>query len=67
MSKTIKLRTTHEDCQWITPGKIYEAELIEQGQYDGLYRLKNPDFGEVLTGIKNSCHLGGESWEVVTE
>lgn len=67
MSKTIKLRTTHADCQWITPGKIYEAELIEQGQYDGLYRLKNPDFGEVLTSINHSCHLGGESWEVVTE
>ena len=67
MSNTIKLRTTHADCPGITPGKIYEAELVAKDGFDGLYRLKNPDFGEVLTAIENSCHLGGESWEVVTE
>lgn len=67
MSNTIKLRTNHADCPWITPGKIYEAEMIDKGKFEGLYRLKNPDFGEVLTGIENSSHLDGKSWEVVTE
>lgn len=59
----IKIRTDHDDTPWITPGKIYEAELVEG--YTKLYKFIG-DKGETNhTTLKNSLHIHGKDWEIV--
>jgi hypothetical protein len=63
VSHSIQIRTNCESCSYITPGKVYEARVL-----DHQIVLVIDDTGSPLkTRLPGSSHLNGQSWEVLQD
>lgn len=62
----MKLRTDYAETPWITPGKVYEAELVKTGKYQGMYKIDGELGSPFYTRLNHSCHIGGKDWEIVS-
>lgn len=63
----IKIRTDYTETPWITPGKVYEAELVKSGKYAGTYKANGELGSPFYTRLEHSIHIGGKDWEIVNE
>lgn len=62
-SEMLKIRTNCETCNYITPGKVYEARVL-----DHQIVLVIDDTGSPLkTRLPGSSRLNGQSWEVLQD
>jgi len=62
-SEMLKIRTNCETCNYITPGKVYEARVL-----DHQIVLVIDDTGLPLkTRLPGSSHLNGQSWKVLQD
>tara|TARA_R110000868_G_scaffold2590_4_gene18611 strand:+ start:1071 stop:1265 length:195 start_codon:yes stop_codon:yes gene_type:complete len=63
MSQNIQIRTTCETCKYITPGKVYEARVLDEQIV-----LVIDDTGSPLkTRLPGSSHLNGQVLEVLQD
>ena len=62
-SEMLKIRTNCETCNYITPGKVYEARVL-----DHQIVLVIDDTGSPLkTRLPGSSHLNGQSWAMLQD
>ncbi len=69
MAKTVKIRIKSGSVpDYLTKNKIYEAETLSQAtEYGGLtFVFTDDDGNRIGVNQKNSAHLNGGEWELVS-
>ena len=63
----MKIKTSFNDCEYLTAGKEYPALMIYGDSDNGWHGadILDDDDEELYTQIKNSSHLDGDSWEII--
>jgi len=69
----IKVKTDYDGCEYITAGKIYEANVLVERDiscsHDGeyLFSMINDRGNKILCRELGSSHLNGHYFEVIEE
>lgn len=59
----MKVKTDYEGCPYITPGKEYETELIDQNSAAATL----DDGIEHILFLPRCSWIDGQAWEIVTD
>lgn len=59
------VRTDYAETPWIQAGKVYKAEEVKSGKYQGMLKIDGELGSPFYTRLTRSIHIGGKDWEIV--
>jgi len=65
----MKVKTEHvpKGCDYLTAGKVYEAEVVGEELRGVIVRMIDDRGGAMIINVNKSIHLGGGDWTVIDE